>query len=77
MKTYFIGYQESVKFEWVVEFETDSLKAAKAWATRNRYYAGRLRVPDIYRRLLDGRVEIAAVGEYNRHTGRTKWTEVY
>lgn len=29
MKTYFIG-------ERIVEFETDSLKAAKAWATRNR-----------------------------------------
>jgi hypothetical protein len=40
MKTYFIG-------ERIVEFETDSLKAAKAWATRNRYYLGRLRVPDI------------------------------
>lgn len=77
MKTYFIGYQEPVKFEWVVQFETDSLKAAKAWATRSRYYLGRLRVPDIYIRLLDGRVEIAAVGEYNRHTQRTKWTEVY
>lgn len=77
MKTYFIGYQEPVKYEWVVEFETDSLKAAKAWATRNRYYLGRLRVPDIYMRLLDGRVELAAVGEYNRQTGRTKWTDVY
>lgn len=70
MKTYFIG-------ERIVEFETDSLKAAKAWATRNRYYLGRLRVPDIYIRLLDGRVELATVGEYNRHTHRTKWIEVY
>lgn len=70
MKTYFIG-------ERIVEFETDSLKAAKAWATRNRYYLGRLRVPDIYIRLLDARVELAAVGEYNRQTGRTKWTGVY
>lgn len=70
MKTYFIG-------ERIVEFETDSLKAAKAWATRNRYYLGRLRVPDIYIRLLDSRVELAAVGEYNRHTHRTKWIEVY
>ena len=78
MKTYFIGYQEPVNFEWVVEFETDSLKVAKAWATRNRYYnACRLRVPDIYIRLLDGRIEVAAVGAYNRHTHRTKWTEVY
>lgn len=70
MKTYFIG-------ERIVEFETDSLKAAKAWATRNRYYLGRLRVPDIYIRLLDGREELALVGEYNRQTGRTKWTVVY
>lgn len=52
MKTYFIC-------ERIVEFETDSLKAAKAWATRNRYYLGRLRVPDIYIRLLDGREELA------------------
>lgn len=77
MKTYFIGYQEPVKYEWVVEFETDSLKAAKAWATRNRYYNGRLTVPCIYIRLLDGRVELAAIGEYNRGTARTKWSGVY
>jgi hypothetical protein len=77
MKTYFIGYQESGKFEWVVQFETDSLKAAKAWATRNRYYLGRLRVPDIYIRLLGGRVELAAFGEYQRRTARTKWVDVY
>lgn len=77
MKTYFIGYQEPVKFEWVVQFETDSLKAAKAWATRNRYYLGRLRVPCIYIRLLDGREELAACGEYQRHTARTKWVDVY
>lgn len=77
MKSYFIGYQEPVHFEWVVGFETDSLAVAKAWATRNRYYSGRLRVPGIYIRLLDGRAELAAVGEYNRHTHRTKWTEVY
>ena len=57
-------------------FETDSLKAAKAWATRNRYYIGRLTVPCIYIRLLDGRVELAAIGEYNRRTRRTKWTNV-
>lgn len=77
MKTYFIGYQEPVKFKWVVQFETGSLKAAKAWATRNRYYCGRMTVPRIYIRLFDGRVELAAVGEYNRQTGRTKWTGVY
>lgn len=77
MKTYFIGYQEPVNFEWVVGFETDSLAVAKAWATRNRYYNGRLTVPGIYTRLPDGRVVLAAVGEYNRRTGRTKWTEVY
>lgn len=70
MKTYFIG-------ERIVEFETDSLKAAKAWATRNRYYNYGLKVPHIYIRLLDGRVEIAAVGTYNRQTRRTKWTDVY
>lgn len=77
MKTYFIGYQEPANFEWVVGFETDSLAVAKAWATRNRYYLGRLRVPDIYIRLLDGRVELAAFGEYQRHTARTKWVDVY
>lgn len=58
-------------------FETDSLKAAKAWATRNRYYCGRMTVPRIYIRLFDGRVELAAVGEYNRRTRRTKWVGVY
>lgn len=58
-------------------FETDSLKAAKAWATRNRYFNGRLTVPCIYIRLLDGRVELAAIGEYNRGTARTKWVDVY
>lgn len=75
MKTYFVahpGYEMGIPL-----FETNSLKAAKAWATRNRYYLGRLRVPDIYIRLLDGREELAAVGEYNRQTGRTKWTDVY
>ena len=58
-------------------FETDSFKAAKAWATRNRYYNGRLTVPCIYIRLLDGRVELAAIGEYNRGTARIKWSGVY
>lgn len=75
MKTYFVG-QAGYEMEMVL-FETDSLKAAKAWATRNRYYNAGLKVPYIYIRLLDGRVEIAAVGEYNRHTARTKWTDVY
>ena len=36
-----------------------------------------LRVPRIYIRLNDGRVEFAAVGEYKRHSHSTKWTEVY
>lgn len=75
MKTYMVAI-EGQEMESSL-FETDSFKAAKAWATRNHYYLGRLRVPDIYIRLLDGRVELAAVGEYNRQTGRTKWTDVY
>lgn len=75
MKTYIVAI-EGQEMDSPL-FETDSLKAAKAWATHNRYYLGRLRVPDIYIRLLDGRVELAAVGEYNRQTGRTKWTGVY
>lgn len=66
MKTYIVAI-EGQEMDSPV-FETDSLKAAKAWATRNRYYLGRLRVPDIYIRLLDGRVELAAIGEYNRGT---------
>lgn len=77
MKTYFVappGYEMGNPLPL---FETNSFKAAKAWATRNRYYSGRLRVPDIYIRLLDGRVELAAFGEYNRHTHRTKWVDVY
>lgn len=75
MKTYIvaIGGQEMDS----PLFETDSLKAAKAWATRNRYFNGRLTVPCIYIRLLDGRVELAACGEYQRHTARTKWVDVY
>lgn len=75
MKTYFVGHA-GYEMEMVL-FETDSLKAAKAWATRKRYYNGRLTVPAIYIRLLDGRVELAAVGDYNRRTHRTKWTDVY
>lgn len=75
MKTYFVAH---VGYELDgVLFETDSLKAAKKWATRNRYYNGRLTVPGIFLRRLDGRVELDAVGEYNRHTNSTKWTEVY
>lgn len=64
MKTYFVahpGYEMGIPL-----FESNSFKSAKAWATRNRYYLGRLRVPDIYIRLLDSREELAAVGEYNR-----------
>lgn len=68
MKTYFVAHSD---------FETDSLKAAKRFATLNRYYNGRLVVPTIYIHLTDGRDEIAAVGEFNRRTGRTKWEEVY
>lgn len=75
MNTYYV-VQHGSEMDRIL-FETGSLKAAKAWATRKRYYLGRLRVPDIYIRLLDGRVELAAVGEYNRQTGRTKWTDVY
>lgn len=75
MKTYFV-VNSGQELNHVL-FETDSLQAAKAWATRNRYYLGRLRVPDIYIRLLDGRVELAAFGEYQRHTARTKWVDVY
>lgn len=75
MNTYFV-VQHGSEMDRIL-FEADSLKAAKAWATRKRYYLGRLRVPDIYIRLLDGRVELAAVGEYSRQTGRTKWTDVY
>lgn len=58
-------------------YQTASLKAAKKWATRGRYYDGRLTVPDICTRLPDGRVVLVAFGEYNRHTHRTKWAEVY
>ena len=74
MKTYIVAI-EGQEMDSPL-FETDSLKAAKAWATRNRYYNGRLTVPCIYIRLLDGRVELAAIGEYNRGTARTKWSGV-
>nr|DAQ22804.1 MAG TPA: hypothetical protein [Caudoviricetes sp.] len=76
MKNYIVGFHNGYEME-VELFETTSLKAAKKWATRNRYYnCGRLTVPCIYTRLLDGRVELAAVGWYNRCTRRTKWTDV-
>lgn len=75
MKTYIVAI-EGQEMDSPL-FETDSLKAAKAWATRNRYYNGRLTVPCIYIRLLDGRVELAAIGEYNRGTARAKWSDVY
>lgn len=75
MKTYIVAI-EGQEMDSPL-FETDSLKAAKAWATRNRYYNGRLTVPCIYIRLLDGRVELAAIGGYNRGTARTKWSGVY
>lgn len=63
--------------DYYVLFETASLKAAKKYATRNRYYNGRLTVPCIFIRRLDGLVVLAAVGEYCRSTGRTKWMSVY
>lgn len=75
MKTYIVAI-EGQEMDSPL-FEMDSLKAAKAWATRNRYFNGRLTVPCIYIRLLDGRVELAAIGEYNRGTARTKWVDVY
>jgi hypothetical protein len=46
MKTYIVAI-EGQEMDSPL-FETDSLKAAKAWATRNRYYNGRLTVPCIY-----------------------------
>lgn len=76
MKTYIVGFHNGYDME-VVLFETDSLKAAKKWATRNRYYNGCLTVPCIYTHLPDGRVVLAALGEYNRRTRRTRWTDVY
>lgn len=45
MKTYFVvnsGQELELKN---VLYESNSLQAAKAWATRNRYYCGRLAVP--------------------------------
>lgn len=74
MKSYIVAFPDR---EDNPLFEAASLKAAKKWATSNRYYNGRLTVPCIFIRRLDGRVVLAAVGEYNRHTHRTKWTEVY
>lgn len=75
MKTYIVAIQGQEMNSPL--FETNSLKAAKAWATSKRYYNARLTVPSIYIRLFDGRVELAAVGEYNRATARTKWSDVY
>lgn len=74
MGNYMVKFHNGYEMERVL-FQTTSLKAAKKWATRNRYCDGRLTVPGIYTRLPDGRVVLAAVGEYNRRTGRTKWTE--
>lgn len=75
MKTYFDAH-EGHELDGVL-YETDSLKGAKKWVTQRRYYLAGLRVPRIYIRLNDGRVELASVGEYNRHTHRTKWEDVY
>lgn len=76
MRIYIVGVFNGFGVERVL-YQTASLKAAKKWSTRNRYYDGRLTVPDICTNLPDGRVVLAAFGEYNRRTGRTKWTEVY
>lgn len=76
MRTYIAGVFNGFGMECVF-YQTARLKAAKKWATRNRYYDGRLTVPDICTNLPDWRVVLAAFGEYNRRTGRTKWTEVY
>lgn len=66
MKTYIAAFPDQEMENPL--FETASLKAAKKWATRNRYYNGCLTVPCIYTQLPDGRVVLAALGEYNRHT---------
>lgn len=76
MKAYIVAFPDQEMENPL--FETASLKAAKKWATRNRYYYnGRLIVPCIYIRRVAGLVVIAAVGEYNRRTRRTKWVGVY
>lgn len=75
MKSYIVAYPDQEMDNPL--FETASLKAAKKYATRNRYYNGRLTVPCIFIRRLDGLVVLAAVGEYCRSTGRTKWMSVY
>lgn len=75
MKNYIVGFHNGYCMECAL-FQTTSLKAAKKWATRNRYYDGRLTVPEICTRLPDGRVVLAAFGAYNRRTRRTKWTNV-
>lgn len=76
MGKYIVGFHNGYEMERVL-FQTDSLKAAENWATRHRHYDGHLTAPGIYTSLPDGRVVLAAFGEYNRHTNRIKWTEVY
>lgn len=76
MKNYIVGFHNGYEME-VELFKTPSIKAAKKWATSNRYYNGGLTVPCIYTHLPDGRVVLAAFGEYNRRSRRTKWTNVY
>ena len=76
MRNYIVGVFNGFGVERVL-YQTASLKAAKKWATSNRYYDGRLTVPDICTRLPDGRVVLFAFGKYNRHTHRTKWTDLY
>lgn len=76
MRNYIVGVFNGFGVERVL-YQTDGLKAAKKWATSNRYYDGRLTVPDICTHLPDGRVVLVAFGEYNRRARRTKWTNVY
>ena len=75
MKTYIVAFEGQALDSPL--FETDSLKAAKAWATRNRYYCGRLAVPRIYIRLFDGCVDLGARRNIKRQTRRTTWVGVY
>ena len=76
MGKYIVGFCNGYEMERVL-FQTDSLKAAKKWATRHRDYDGHMTAPGIYTRLPDGRVVLAAFGEYNRQTKRIKWKDVY
>lgn len=50
MKNYIVAFFSDQEMDNPL-FETDSLKVAKKWATRNRYYNGYLTVPCIYTHL--------------------------